>query len=216
MVLNKTIALPAGMKNVINSVIRFWKGLNRPSKATSLRRLKERGETLDSFTIREATAADVPALAALHVKTWMETYPGVRQPPTFYVREYQWREQFNSPDKNWFCYIVVNGQGQLVGFAKGLHYNHSDLPMFSGEVNKIYLLRQYHRLGLGKKLLCAVVNRFLSEDINSMVLFGIPQNPSGYFHEAMGAKKLLNKKGGFDGGYGWYDLQQLTHLCSAT
>ena len=204
------------MKNFINAFIRFIKGFERPSKATNLRRLKERGEALDSFIIREATAEDVPALAELHVKTWNETYPGVKHPPTFYVREYQWREQFNSTNKHWFCLVVQNAQGKLVGFAKGLPYNHNDLPMFSGEVNKIYLLNQYQRLGLGKKLLCTVINRFISQGINSMVLFGVPQNPSGYFHEAMGARKLLNKKGGFDGGYGWYDLTQLTGLCSAT
>lgn len=202
------------MKNFINAILRFWNGLNRPSKATNLRKLRERGETPDSFIIREATAADVPALAELHVKTWVETYPHVKQPPTFYVREYQWREQFNSPDNNWFCLVVQNAQGKLIGFAKGIPYNHSDLPAFSGEINKIYLLSQYQRLGLGRRLLCAVARRFIQQGINSMVLFGVPQNPSGYFHEAMGAQKLLNKKGGFDGGYGWYDLQPLTTICS--
>jgi ribosomal protein S18 acetylase RimI-like enzyme len=203
------------LKNILNSILRFWQGLGRPSKATSLRKLQERGETLNSFTIREATADDIPALAELHVKTWSETYPGVRQPPTFYVREYQWRQQFGSELQNWFCYVVQNEQGKLVGFIKALPYQHSDLPMFAGEVNKLYVLRQYHRLGLGKKLLCAAARRFLSQGINSAVLFGTPQNPSGYFHESMGAKKIYNPKGIFDGGYGWYDLTQVATLCKA-
>lgn len=204
------------LKNTINTALRFVRGLQRPSKAANLRRMRERGETPDSFTIREAVAEDVPALAALHVKAWMETYPEVRQPPTFHVREYQWRQQFDSADNNWFCYVVQDRHGKLIGFSKGQRYNHSDLPLFSGEINKIYLLQEYHRLGLGKKLLCTVVRRFISQGINSILLFGEPGNPSGYFHEAMGAKKLFNKKGGFDGCYGWYDLQQTTAMCSTT
>ena len=204
------------LKNTINAALRFMKGLQRPSKRANLRRMRERGDTMDSFTIREATVEDIAALAALHVKTWMETYPEVRQPPTFYIREYQWRQQFESADNNWFCYVVQDRQGKLVGFSKGQPYNHSDLPMFSGEINKIYLLQEYHRLGLGKRLLCTVVRRFVSQGINSVLLFGESSNPSGYFHEAMGAKKIFNKKGGFDGGYGWYDLQQISSICSIT
>jgi hypothetical protein len=134
------------MKNILNAILRFMKGLQRPSKRANLRRMRERGDTLDSFTIREATVEDIPALAALHVKTWMQTY---------------------------------------------------------------------HRLGLGKRLLCTVVRRFVSQGINSVLLFSESSNPSGYFHEAMGAKKLFNKHGGFDGGYGWYDLQ-ISSICSIT
>lgn len=97
-----------------------------------MRLLQERGETPASFLIREATLEDVPALAALHVQTFIETYGG-RNPPSIKTRMHQWE-----------------------------------------------------------------------------VLFGIPQNPSSYFHEALGGKKLYNSKGGFDGGYGWKDISDLT------
>ena len=33
------------------------------------RKLRERGESLDTLTVRDAVAADIPALAALHVPT---------------------------------------------------------------------------------------------------------------------------------------------------
>lgn len=69
------------MKNLINAIARLLLGLKRPSKATNTRLLRERGETLSSFIIREATSADIPALAALHVKTWNETYWYVKHPP---------------------------------------------------------------------------------------------------------------------------------------
>jgi hypothetical protein len=47
------------------------------------------------FHIREATSADVPALARLHVQTFNQTHCGGRDGgPTYGVRERQWREAF--------------------------------------------------------------------------------------------------------------------------
>lgn len=78
---------------------------------------------LDSLVIREATREDIPALAALHVKTWNETYPMARQPPAYQIRERQWREQFDKTDGTWFCFVVENPTHELVGFAKGNTYH---------------------------------------------------------------------------------------------
>ena len=57
------------MKNFINSIFRFINGLKRPSKKTNTRKLYERGETLDTFTFRDATEADIPELGKLHAIT---------------------------------------------------------------------------------------------------------------------------------------------------
>jgi L-amino acid N-acyltransferase YncA len=203
------------LKNFVNAIARFGFGLGRPSKAANTRLLRERGESLESLMIREAKAEDIPALAALHVKTWNETYWNVRNPPTYSIRERQWREQFQVTDGSWFCFVVENRKGELVGFAKGKRYDHSDLPDYSGELNKIYVLREYQRLGLGRRLLGCVARRFLSQGIDTMVLFGTPQNPSCAFHEALGGEKLLAKNGEFHGGYGWRDLHSLTNRCPA-
>jgi L-amino acid N-acyltransferase YncA len=201
------------MKNFVNAIARFVFGLRRPSKAVNLRLLRARGESLESLAIREAIRQDIAALAALHVRTWKETYWNVRNPPTYGIRERQWREQFKVTDGSWFCFVVENRKGELVGFAKGKTYNHSDLPDFSGELNKIYLLREYQRLGVGCRLVGCVARRFLSQGINTMVLFGTPQNPSCAFHEALGGERLIAKNGEFHGGYGWRDLHRLANSC---
>src|SRR5687767_12978109 len=107
------------MKNFINSILRFLLNLKRPSKAANRRRLRMRGETFKNFIFREATPEDIPALAALHVKTWNETYGKVKKPPTYEIREYQWREQFRQVDGSWFCFVIENREGELVGYAKG-------------------------------------------------------------------------------------------------
>jgi ribosomal protein S18 acetylase RimI-like enzyme len=166
-----------------------------------------------SIIIREATIADLPALARLHVETWKATYPDVQNPPTYEIRERQWQEAFKVTDGSWFCFVVEGPDGELIGFAKGVPYNHAALPDFSGELSKIYLLQEYQRQGLGRRLLGHVVRRFLSQGVTSMVLFADPGNPSCAFYEALGAERLLGASGDFHGGYGWRDLQTLASIC---
>jgi ribosomal protein S18 acetylase RimI-like enzyme len=203
----------ARIKNILNRMIRWIRSLRRPSGADNLRQLRKLGESPDQFIIREASLSDLPALAALHVETWNETYGGVKHKPSLQLRTKQWQEQFAAGTDNWFCYVVENPKGGLAGFAKGERYASEDLPGYSGQLSKIYLLCRYQRLGLGRRLLGYVARRFIKMGINDMVLFGIPQNPSCSFHEAMGGKKLIAKNGEFHGGYGWKDLHELMRRC---
>jgi ribosomal protein S18 acetylase RimI-like enzyme len=169
-----------------------------------------------TVAIREATSADVPALARLHVTTFNETHaPVLRNGPSYEVREYQWRQAFQSADGSWFCFVIEGRSDELIGFAKGQRYAHPDQPDFAGELNKIYLLRKYHRQGLGRRLLGHVARRFLSQGISSMLLFGDARNPANGFYEALGADKLVAANGEFHGGYGWRDLRKLASICPA-
>jgi ribosomal protein S18 acetylase RimI-like enzyme len=171
---------------------------------------------MKTVIIREATVEDVPALARLHVTTFNETHaPVLMNGPTYEVREYQWRQAFQSADGSWFCFVIEDPDRGLIGFAKGQRYGHHDHPDFAGELNKIYLLREYHRRGLGSHLLGHVARRFFSQGISSMLLFGDARNLSNLFYEAMGAEKLFAADGNFHGGYCWRDLRPLASLCPA-
>jgi len=198
------------MKNLINSIVRFLNGLKRPSKQTNLKKLQERGETIDSFIFRDATEQDIPELGKLHAITWAETYNAKN--PNIELRQHQWRKAFTEEnDGSWFCILVVNKKNELAGFAKGKIYKKENSPEQRGDLNKIYLLSDYQRLGLGQKLFKLVVQRFLSKGINDMVLFGVPQNPSCAFHEAMGGERSYSDRGTFDGCYRWPDLKKIIH-----
>lgn len=197
-------------KNFITSFQRFRNSLRRPSKKSNIKKLAERGETLDSFAFRDAVKEDIPELGKLHAITWAQTYNAAH--PNIGLRQSQWEKAFNEEyDGNWFCIVIANKKNELVGFAKGKINNDKDSRGFHGELNKIYLLKDYQRLGLGKKLFRLVIQRFLNMGVNDMVLFGVPQNPSCAFHEAMGGKRLYSKKGNFDGGYRWPDLKKNLH-----
>lgn len=168
----------------------------------------------ESFIIRGVTIDDIPALAALHFKAYRETH-GFWASPTIQTRHLQWEQFFREKDGRSFCIGIEDTEGTLVGFAKGEPYTHGDHGEFSGELNKIYLLKKYHRLGLGRRLLCKVAGEFIQRGIQSMLLFGDAKNRSNGFYEKMGAEKLFAKNGDFHGGYGWKDLRILATRCTA-
>jgi GNAT superfamily N-acetyltransferase len=165
-----------------------------------------------TFRIRPATLADAAAIARLHVITFNETHTRTNSGgPSFEVRDPQWRKALSDPDPRAFVFVIEDGRDDPVGFARGLPH-HED-PDYAGLLNKIYILRRYHRLGLGRRLLGHVARRFLEHDISSMLLFGDADSPSNRFYEALGAERLLTESGEFHGGYGWRDLRALTLLC---
>ena len=168
------------------------------------------------FKIRDATPDDVEALARRHVQTFNETHGAGRAGgPSYDLRERQWREAFARDDQPGFCLVVEDRTGQLIGFAKGTRHD-GGVPGFAGELNKIYVLRSFHRQGVGRLLLCNVARRFLRQGITSMLLFGEATSPSNGFYEAFRAERLYNDRGGFDGGYGWRDLHTLATICEQT
>lgn len=182
-----------------------------PSPSSNARALRERGEDVSLLTIRDATPDDIPALAQLHVTTWNATYAplGMKGPPVS-VREHQWREAFAKQDGSWFCLVAENARGELVGFAKGVP---SDHPEYAGELSKIYLRREYQRMGIGRRLIGHVARRFLAQGIGSMWLFGDARNPSCRAWLALGAEKTDDDPG--NGNYGWKDLRALAERCPA-
>jgi len=167
------------------------------------------------FHIRHARADDVPALAKLHVQTFNETHRGgLSGGPSYELRERQWREAFTVTDGSWFCFVVEDGHGEFVAFAKGTPHD-GGVPGFAGELNKIYVLRRVHRQGVGRLLLCTVARRFLDQGVTSMLLFGEATNPSNGFYERFGAERLYSDRGEFHGAYGWRDLQLLVDRCDS-
>jgi GNAT superfamily N-acetyltransferase len=181
----------------------------RRSKEENLRALRDRNESSGSFVFRDAVKTDIPRLAALHVRTWAMTYPEVKRPPSFALRESQWKDAFEKDDGSWFCIVIENSQRELIGFAKG----HSHKNGY-GDLNKIYLLWEYHRLGLGRRLVGHVARRFIDRGMTAMTLHADAANPSCAFYEAIGGEVLRDNNGRPQrGAYLWRDLPALAAAC---
>ena len=107
----------------------------------------------------------------------------VRRPPTAALRESQWRDAFANADGSWFCIVIEAADGELIGFARGIRTGPE-----RGDLNKIYLLSEYQRMGLGRRLVGHVVRRFLGDGIRTMTLSADAGNPSCRFYLAIGAE----------------------------
>ena len=198
------------MKALVVRLVRSIQNGRRSGKRANRKLLEERGEDIDdSFIVREANEKDIEQLARLHVETWNDTYPMVKNPPTYAIREWQWKDVFSKPERNWFVYLVERKNGDLIGFTKGIF--HGDSP---GELNKIYLLREYQRMGLGRRMLGIVARRFLSQRITAMYVIAEASNPSCWFYEATGGVNMRKSDGSINyGNYFWHDLEKLSASC---
>ena len=198
------------LKPPLSRLLRWANARTRPSGQENARKLKERGESLDTIVCRDATAADIPALAELHVTTWNATYRTSRG-PSVALRARQWTEVFAKPERRDFVIVLENRDGRLIGFTWGLPHQGE----FAGQLSKIYLRWEYHGLGLGRRLMAETARRFLERGIDSFILFAELTNPTLGFYDHMGGERLADDHGQFAGAYGWRDLKKLIGKTSA-
>lgn len=197
----KTILL-----SLFQTLIRRVRNAGRPSGRINRERLSASGIDPARFRFREAVPADAEAIARVHVQAFGETHG---PSPAYEIRLAQWSTLLGQADS--FCFLVENEHGEVVGFASGNRYADETLPDYHGQLNKIYVLRAYHRLGIGTQLLRRVAGRLSGWGISSMLLFGEAGNPSCFFYEKKGGIQLLAPDGSFHGGYGWPSLSVLLH-----
>ena len=162
--------------------------------------------------LRDLSASDVPALAALHVQTFNETHAPHDGGPSLALRMSQWSEALGTPPPDRFVVGVREPTGRLLGFAAGRPHD-GGVAGYEGELNKIYVLREAQRRGFGQQLVAAVAERFLARGMHSMLLFGDARSAANGFFEHLGATRLLAANGEFHGGYGWPDLEALLVRC---
>jgi len=192
------------LKARIAELKRWINALSRPSGQTNARRLRERGESVDAIVFRDAVAADIPALAELHVTTWNATYRTTRG-PTMATRTWQWNQVFGKEQRRDFVLVLEDRHGRLIGFIWGKPHEGA----VSGELSKIYLRWEYHGLGLGRRMMAETARRFLDRDINSFILFAELSNPTLGFYDRMGGERQLDDRGRFGGAYVWRDVRTL-------
>ena len=106
--------------------------------------------------IREATAADARAIAAVHVRSWQAAYRG--ELPDAYLdglsvdeRESQWIERLRASRSDGGT-LVAEEDGRVIGFAGFGPTRDEDAPAATGEVYAIYLLPEWFGRGIGREL----------------------------------------------------------------
>lgn len=169
--------------------------------------------------IREAVAGDVPGLARVHVDAWRETYAGLIPDEYLAGLTYEAREQFWErvlAHAKSIALCAVDGAGKVVGFVLAGASADKD-PQYPGEIYAIYLLKQCHGTGLGRRLLEVAGARLAERGQQRFKLWVVEGNPTRGFYEHMGGKVVGSKQVEFGGSevtelaYGWEALSGVSH-----
>ena len=168
--------------------------------------------------IRQAVDADARGVARVHVDSWRSTYAGIVPAEhlaalDYGAREANWHRILADRRQNVF--VAEDPHGRIVGFSSGGPERSKD-PAYAGELYAIYLFESRQRLGLGRRLVAALAEWFISRGWPSMLLWVLADNPSRGFYEALGGVQIKQETITIGGtelveiAYGWSDISPLT------
>ena len=174
-----------------------------------------------NIRIRAARPADARAMARVHVDSWRTAYEGI-VPADFLAglsydsREAWWEQVLTMERPGVLSLVAETGSGDLVGLA-GTGPEREGNPTYRAELYVIYLLAEYQRQGLGRRLFSASVRRLLRGGFNSLLVWVLKDNLGACrFYESIGGRQVGYKTitiGGADlveVSYGWKDIGDLT------
>lgn len=174
-----------------------------------------------AFSIRQATAVDIPGIVAVHNASWRTTYAGILSDATLDAvltperRTTQWtRTLTERADAERVC--VAQQDGQIVGFVS-FGKEREGVPGYDGELYAIYLLQSAQGQGIGTALFRRVIHDLREHGLTSMVLWVLKENQTARnFYEARGGTLVTER--GFtivkdqvlEVAYGWPQLESIS------
>ena len=180
-----------------------------------------------SLRIRRATVADAAAVGRIHVETWQAAYAGVL--PADYLaslnqvrRAAWWADEIRRPSEAGRILVGEDDQAGVVGF--GSWGGARRVPPAwqaassarAGEVYTLYVEPDFQNRGIGRALLAALFARLCEEGAGRALLWVLAANPSRFFYEAVGGRRIGALEERFAGreveelAYGWDDLAAAT------
>jgi GNAT superfamily N-acetyltransferase len=161
-----------------------------------------------------ATVADVNRIAALHARSWQETYRGI-MPDSFLDNEVEqerlnvWQERFQNPPDNRQV-ILAEANKQLVGFACVVV---GEDPVYGALLDNLHVASAYKGRGVGRALMKQAAEWVHRKDAaSSFYLWVYKKNVSARrFYEELGAinQEALSSENGPVLRYVWPDINKL-------
>ncbi|MGL4773379.1 MAG: GNAT family N-acetyltransferase [Clostridium sp.] len=152
--------------------------------------------------IKEANKENLLSVAKVQVSSNRSTYMGIMPEEylnnmSFEEKAREWKEKLFNEESTQFMYVVENDDKNIVGFAVGSLVRTNDF--FEREIFSIYILKEFQRKGIGKLLIKAMVTNFIKNNVASMILWTLEDNPSRLFYEHLGGKivdtRLIDRGG---------------------
>ncbi len=167
-------------------------------------------------SIRPAAPADARAIAHVYVETWRSAYPGIL-PDAVMVglsvdrKAAEWRRQLERPSRREGVVVaVLPAPERVVGFSS---FGPATALDYAGEIYTLYVQSDWQNQGIGRALLRASLRRLLAQGMDSAFLWVLADNPSRFFYEAMGGRRVGHRDENIWGtalhehAYAWSDLK---------
>jgi len=114
-----------------------------------------------------------------------------------------------TPERVLVAEVAGPAAPKIVGFGS---CGASRDPSFAGEIYTLYVAGDWQGQGLGCRLLADLFETLRRAGLNNAVIWVLSGNPSRFFYEAMGGRRVAERRETFAGAvlettaYGWSDL----------
>lgn len=154
------------------------------------------GEMMEIY-IRRAIKDDIPGIAKVHADSWKTTYKGIfpneiLENITYEQREKQWENIFQKECNHQFRFVAETLNGEIVGFIDG-GAERTGTYNCDGELYAIYLLQEYQGMKIGQKLFQALLSECTNNNMQSLLVWVVTNNPSKTFYEKFNPEKIDTK-----------------------
>jgi ribosomal protein S18 acetylase RimI-like enzyme len=167
--------------------------------------------------IRPARLSDAEGIASVHVEAWRTTYPGL-VPTNVLVKlskraqAREWAQQLAASRAGDSVVIAEVVGGNIVGFGSCGEARATGLPQ-AGEIFTLYVSPEFQDHGVGRAILLKLFDTLIDRGLTSALVWVLAQNPSRFFYEAMGGRRIAERKERLwntvlpQTAYGWDDLR---------
>lgn len=172
---------------------------------------------MSAIGLRRAILADAPAIGALHVASWRETYTGLVPDAmltglTFEARTAMWSAVLADPDAfGRAALFVAEEDGRAVGFGACGDQRDNALADagFGGEIGAVYVLRSHQQRGAGRALIGALFRALSDRGHAAASLWVLRENTAARaFYEGLGGEIVAERTEAAltEIAYGWRNL----------
>jgi ribosomal protein S18 acetylase RimI-like enzyme len=171
---------------------------------------------MPEFEIRPATPNDISAIAFVQYTGWQDTYKGILSDAHLAETSLEKQVEFWKKVmlvKTGFVAVMENGEDGVIGYISGGRNRTGELSC-EGEIYALYLLKKYHKRGLGKELFTKGVDRLSETGFKSFCLYVLKDNPTVQFYKKFDPDlEILVKAKVMEGeldelGLGWSDINK--------
>lgn len=168
-----------------------------------------------TISIRPATEGDVPQIAKVHVESWLSSFKGIAPDDYLNSMSVEKREKVFAERMSNGTYRLLVADQRDQGVVGFIDFGRPDFENYGydARVFSFYLLPQFQRSGLGRRLFRNCFEEMIKEGFGSMCLDTLEMSPYRKFYEKNGGKIVArdsHKLGDKEYAtviYGWENLQ---------